>query len=171
MDSQNQTLLVVLGIVVAAALVIQSIAVFLLVVALRKWLQRTSDALEDLNRKITPVATTASEMLTESREKIQAISSNIADITQQVKSQVGRVDAFLTDTSERARLQVVRLDQLISNTMSRVDETTEIIQNSVVGPVRELSAILAGVKTALDVLFRRNKSAVDRVTHDEELFI
>lgn len=171
MDSQNQTLLVALGIVIAAALVIQSIAVFLMVVALRKWLQRASDTIEDLNRKITPVAATASEMLTESREKIQAISSNIADITLQVKSQVGRVDAFLTDTTDRARMQVVRLDQLISNTMSRVDETTEIIQSSVVGPVRELSAILAGVKTTLNVLFRRNKATADRVTHDEELFI
>ncbi|MBI4465068.1 MAG: hypothetical protein HY647_10220, partial [Acidobacteria bacterium] len=117
------------------------------------------------------IARAARDLLVESREKVQVISTNLVEITQQVKNQVNRLDSFVTDASERAHLQLVRLDELLSNTVGRVEETTEVIQRSVLVPIRELSAVLAGVRTALDFLFRRNKSGVDRVTHDEELFI
>ena len=74
--------------------------------------------------------------------------------------------------SDRLRLQVIRLDQLLSNTVARVEETTELVQHNVLKPIRELSAILAGVRTGLDFLLRRNKSRADRpATQEEEMFI
>ena len=66
---------------------------------------------------------------------------------------------------------MIRVDQLLSNTVARVEETTETIQRNVLAPIREISAILAGVRTALDYLRHRNKTRVERATQEEELFI
>ena len=171
MDTQTQSVLLFLAVVIVIALIIQTVLMFVLVLTFRKWYNRTNQLIDEVNRNIEPLTRAARDLLVESREKLQVISTNLADITLQVKSQVNRLDSFLTDASDRAHLQLIRLDQLLSNTVGRVEETTEVIQHSILVPVRELSAVLAGVRTALDFLFRRNKSGMERATHDEELFI
>jgi hypothetical protein len=88
-----------------------------------------------------------------------------------VKGQVTRLDGLVTEASERARMQLVRIDQLVADTVIRVEDTTEAIQSHVLGPIREITALLMGLRTGLEVLFRRNKTSVERATQDEELFI
>ncbi|MBI3896586.1 MAG: hypothetical protein HY313_11715 [Acidobacteria bacterium] len=171
MDAQTQNLLLFLAIVIAAALIVQSLLLLVLVLTFRKWYNRTNQLIEEVNRNVEPIARAARDLLVESREKLQFVSTNLAEITQQVKNQANRLDSLLTEASERARLQLIRLDELLSNTLGRVEETTEVIQHSILRPIRELSAVLVGVRTALDFLFRRNKRGVEHVTQDEELFI
>jgi len=131
---------------------------------------------EDATRNAGPVLRAAREMLTESKEKLTLVSQNLVEITDLTKQQVARFDGVMADVSDRLRLQVIRLDQLVSNTVARVEETTELVQNNIVKPVRELSAILAGVRTGVEYLLRRNRSRAgrpspDRATQEEELFI
>jgi len=65
----------------------------------------------------------------------------------------------------------MRIDQLVTDSVSRVQETGEAVRTSIMAPVREISAVLSGVRTTLDFLFRRNKTGMDHATEDEELFI
>jgi hypothetical protein len=99
------------------------------------------------------------------------VTANLAEISQIARDQVVRLDGLVKDTTERAHMQVVRLDHLVGDTMNRVEETTEAIQQGVLGPVREVAAVMAGVRTGLEFLFHRNRKTVERATHDEELFI
>jgi hypothetical protein len=133
-------------------------------------------AVEDVARNAGPVLRTAREMMVESKEKLTLVSQNLVEISELTKQQVTRVDGVMSDVSDRLRLQVIRLDQLLSNTVARVEETTEMVQNNIVKPVRELSAILVGVRTGVEYLFRRNRSRAGRsapgqATQEEELFI
>ncbi|OFW04018.1 MAG: hypothetical protein A3G20_07305 [Acidobacteria bacterium RIFCSPLOWO2_12_FULL_59_11] len=171
MDTQTQSVLLFLAVVITVVLIVQTVLLLVLVLTFRKWCDRTNQLIGEVNRNIEPVTRAARDLLVESREKLQVISTNLVEITQQVKNQAHRLDSMLTDASDRAHLQLIRLDQLLSNTLARVEETTEVIQHSILVPVRELSAVLAGVRTALDFLFRRNKSGMERATQDEELFI
>ena len=171
MDAQTQNLLLFLAIVITIVLIVQSVLLLALVLTFRKWYSRTNQLIDEVNRDVEPLARAARDLVVESREKVQVISTNIVEITQQVKNHVDRLDAFVTDASDRAHLQLIRLDELINNTVGRVEETAEVVQRSILVPIRELSAVLAGVRTALDFLFRRNKSGLERATHDEELFI
>ena len=179
MDVDSQNTILALVMVIVALLAFQTIALVGLVLALRKLSARVASLMEiaeETARNAGPVLRTAREMLTESKEKIGLVSQNLIDISELTKQQVTRFDGVMTDVSERLRLQVIRLDELVSTTVARVEETTEMVQNGVVKPIRELSAVLAGVRTGVEYLLRRNRSrggraTPGRATQEEELFI
>ena len=98
----------------------------------------------------------------------------MSETTATLKSQMNRVDATLNDVLDRTRLQVIRVDDMVSRTMDKVEETTEILQNTVVSPVKKLTGIMQGLSVGLGAyLQRRRKSALDAMTavEDDELFI
>ena len=171
MDVAAQNTLLALVVVIAALCVVQTITLLVLVLTFRKWSNRMAAMAEDATRNAEPVLRAARELLVESKEKLNLVSQNLVEISQLTKNQVTRFDALFTDLSDRLRLQMIRVDQLLSNTVARVEETTETIQRNVLAPIREITAILAGVRTALDYLRHRNKTRVERATQEEELFI
>ena len=179
MDTEVQTTLLAVVVVIAALLVLQTIALVGLVLALRKLSVRVAALMvitEDAVRDVGPALRAASEMMAESKEKMGLVSQNLLEVSKLTKQQATRIDGVMSDVSDRLRLQVIRFDRLVSDTVSRVEETTELVQNSIVQPIRELSAVLAGVRSGLEFLFRRNRSRADRAapgraTQEEELFI
>jgi len=171
MTPEFESTLTLLLVVIAAGIVLQSVILLVFLVIFGKWCKHTESLIGQMQRNAEPVLDATRELLAESKEKMAVISTNLVEISNLTKTQITHLDELLTDASERARLQLVHLDQLISSTMVRVEETTETVQRSVLAPIRELSAILTGVRTAVDFLFRREKTAVERATQDEELFI
>ena len=175
MDADTQNTLLALVVVIAALLAIQTFALVGLALAMRQLSVRMASLIvtvEDTTRNAAPLLRAARELLTDSKEKLGLVSQNLVEISQLTREQVTRFDGVMADVSDRLRLQVIRLDQLLSNTVARVEETTELVQHNVLKPIRELSAILAGVRTGLDFLLRRSKSRADRpATQEEEMFI
>ena len=174
MDVDAQNTLLALVVAIVALLAVQTFALVGLVFAFRKWSQRMETLvtlIEGAARNTEPVLQAARELLVDGREKLNLVSQNIVEISQLTKNQVSRLDGLTAEASDRLRAQIIRGDQLLSNTMARVEETTETIQRNILGPVREISAILVGVRTALDYLLRRNKTRTERATQEEELFI
>ena len=111
------------------------------------------------------------DLIEESRNRFRTIGANIEEISALTRRQVQRVDGVVGDATERAQVQLVRLDGLISDTIDKVERTTETLQRGVVKPVQEISAVVAGVKTAVDFLRHRKRGPVEHATHDEEMFI
>ena len=174
MDVAAQNTLLVLVAVMVALVFLQTVCLLVFVLAFRKWSSRMAvltNFLEDASRNAGSALQAARELLVDSREKLNLVSQNLVEISQLAKNQVTRLDSLVAESSERLRLQVIRADQLLSNTVARVEETTETIQRNVLAPIREISAILAGVRTALEFLRHRNKTRVERATQEEELFI
>jgi hypothetical protein len=167
----SSTLLEVLVGIIAAAMVIQSLCVVIFVLIFRSYFGRLEAVFTLLAHDIQPVLVSARDILVEGRDKVKIISANLIEITEMVKDQVTRLDGLVTEASERARMQLVRIDQLVADTVIRIEDTTEAIQHNVLGPIREITALLVGLRTGLDVLFRRNKTSVEQATQDEELFI
>jgi hypothetical protein len=171
MNTAVQDTMVLLAGMIVAVLAAQAVLMLIFVIAFRKWCDRTGAVVDQVSRDMGPVLSSARELLAESREKISTLTANLNEISTMAKTQVTRLDGFLQDATERAQYQIVRLDQLLSNTMDRVDETTEAVQRGVVAPVRELSAVVAGVRTALQFFANRNRKTVERAHQDEEMFI
>jgi len=174
MDVDTQNTLLALVVVIVALLGVQTFALVGLMFAFRRWSSRMEALLtliEGAVRNTEPVLQATRELLVDSREKLNLVSQNIVEISQLAKNQVSRVDALTAEVSDRLRVQIIRVDQLVSNTVTRVEETTETLQRNILTPVREISAILVGVRAALEFLLRRNKTRVERATQEEELFI
>jgi hypothetical protein len=174
MDVEAQNTVLALLVVIIALLGAQTFALVGFLYAFRSFSKRMETLLtlvEGAARNTEPVLQAARDLLVDSRENVNLISKNIVEISQLAKNQVSRLDGLTAEVSERLRVQIVRVDQLVSNTVSRVEETTETVQRNILAPVREISAILVGVRTALDFLLRRNKTRMERATQEEELFI
>jgi hypothetical protein len=171
MGGTAQDTMVLFASLVVAVLVAQTVLLLVFVIAFRSWCNRTGAMVEQVSRNVEPVLRASRELLEEGREKIASVTANLNEISQIAKDQMVRLDGLVKDTTERAHMQVVRLDHLVGDTMNRVEETTEAIQQGVLGPVREAAAVVAGVRTTLDFLFNRHRKTVERATHDEELFI
>lgn len=174
MDVAAQNTLLALLVVIIALLGAQTFALVGFLFAFRAFSKRMETLLtlvEGAARNTEPVLQAARELLVDGRENLNLISKNIVEISQLAKNQVSRLDGLTAEVSDRLRVQVVRVDQLVSNTVARIEETTETVQRNILTPVREISAILVGVRTALDFLLRRNKTRMERATQEEELFI
>jgi hypothetical protein len=70
-----------------------------------------------------------------------------------------------------ALTQVERVDEFVSTTSARVDEAMSVIHDVIVGPVRQGSALLAGVRAALEFFASRQARRHGTDDEDESLFI
>jgi hypothetical protein len=90
---------------------------------------------------------------------------------------VERLDATVDDVVDRARLQIIRTDELLSRTLDRVEETSEMVQRTVVSPVRQFSGLIQGVTAGIEFLLgnrgRRNGGSREsrRPVPQDEMFI
>lgn len=153
--------------VVAIAVIAAIQAILLGVMAVAVWQARSQFA--RTQEKVSRVLDTADAILRDSRANLTQVASDLAAVSSTARSQVERLDLAMADVVDRARLQVIRADELVSRTLDKVEETTEVVQQSVVSPVRQISGVLQGVAVAVDTLFRsgqRRESA-----QDEQLFI
>lgn len=96
-------------------------------------------------------------------------------VEQEAKPMLDHLNSIGRDTSRVASLataQVERVDRLVGMLTTRMEETLETIQTAVLKPAREVSALMAGVRAALEIL-RDVRSRRPRKAADDEdgLFI
>jgi hypothetical protein len=105
-------------------------------------------------------------------ENLRVASANLVEIGLSARDQFRRVEAMVTDTGEALNVQLARFDRVSQNVIDRINETAEIVQDSVVRPAREVAALAKGLSRGLGAfLFRKSRSTVDQAHQDEELFI
>jgi methylthioribose-1-phosphate isomerase len=130
--------------------------------------RRLSDQVErfmkDTREMMVPVRSIA--------ENLRIASANIVEIGLSARDQFRRVEAMVTDTGEALHMQLERFDRVSQNIIDRINETAEIVQDSVVRPAREVAAVAKGLTRGFGAFFfGRGRSTVDQARQDEELFI
>jgi hypothetical protein len=105
-------------------------------------------------------------------ENLRTASANIVEIGVSAREQFRRVESMVTDTGEVLQTQLARLDSATRDVVERVNATAQVLQDSVVRPVREVAAVAKGLSRGLETFFfRRQQRPVDQARPDEELFI
>jgi len=160
-----------------AAVVLQAGILAAMYLAVRKSSARMDALAVEVKTKALPTLETAQAMLIELRPRLQEITDNLVDTTASVRSQVQRMDATVNDVVDRARLQIIRADDLLSRTLDRVEETSEMVQETVVSPVRQVAGLIQGVTAGIEFLLgnrgRRNGGSREarRPVPQDEMFI
>lgn len=169
MDPQLMTLFIA---ITSVAVVIQAGILVALFISLRKTSARMMVMAEQVQSRAVPALESAQTILADTGPKLQTITSNLVEVTTTLKSQVERADVTVADMLDRTRLQIIRADELVSRAMDRVEETTEMVQHSVISPVRQISAIIQGVTAGVGAFFgKRMRGDQESAEQDEELFI
>ena len=105
-------------------------------------------------------------------DNLRTASANLVEIGFAARDQFRRVEAMVTDTGEALNVQLERFDRVSQNVIDRINETAEIVQDSVVRPAREVAAVAKGLTRGFGAFFfGRSRSTVDQARQDEELFI
>ena len=128
----------------------------------------------ETDKKLDPAVTEFRDVLGDARLVLQNLhqtTENFAGISETVRHQVERVNAVIEDTTDRARDQIARADEVVTDAIEKMEATSAVVQQNVLGPIREVSALIRGVSGGLHVLFAGRKNPVDAVHQDEELFI
>jgi len=139
----------------AFAILLQAGILVAMYVTMRKSSQRVEALATEVRNKVLPTIEQAQSILTEVRPRLEVIAQNVEHTTTQLRSQVERVDAAVSDAVDRGRLQVIRADELLSRTLDRVEHTSEMVQKTVVSPVRQISGIMQGITVGLEFLLNR----------------
>ncbi len=119
------------------AVLMQAGILLAMYLAMRKSGERIEALATEVKTKVLPSVEQAQELMTAMRPKLEVIVDNLQDATSVVRSQINRVDSTVNDVVDRTRLQVIRADELMTRTLDRVEQTTDLVQKTVVSPVRQ----------------------------------
>jgi len=155
-----ETLLKIFIIVIGLAVVLQAGVMLALYLSVKQTSAHLETMLSELHKRAVPLM-----------EKMGAAGENLAAASATLRTQMERVDTTLSDVLDRTRLQVIRADELMSRTLDRVEETTEMVQHTVISPVRQFAGLFSGITAGVGTFFGRRHATHSEESEDEELFI
>ncbi len=154
-------------IVAAAALIFQAA---LLLGMYKSW--------KDIREQVTIIAghtesfvQSAQLSLEQSRKQISEVAAKSSQVLDLAHRQLVRVDEVMGEATYRARTQMERVELVLDDAVSRMNEAITLLNKGVIRPVREVTAVAAGIEAGLRYLFRSQRRTVERATSDEEMFI
>ena len=134
--------------------------------------QVTVETVKDSVEKISSQAKEAIDKVTiETRAVAAAVSTSSQEIALIARHQAEQLSQTLDYTTGTVQRQVSEIDALLVRTQDRFEDTTREVQATVLQPMRELSAMLVGLRRIIETLFGRHKKPIDQAYQDEELFI
>jgi hypothetical protein len=170
----TNTLLMIFTGVLAIAVLIQSIVLYLIYKNIRQLTGRMDDLSRDLLKNAAIVSEKVQEGLAVVKDvarDLKPITEKLADATAIVHNRVIEIDGFLAEVTGSARMEIVRVQETFRDASYRIQETIELLRNGILTPLNEINAISRAIRVAIDVLFRRRKGPSSPSGMDEEMFI
>jgi len=173
METDTIILMIFSG-VVTAALVVQTLVYLSLRRAIESVAVRFEEFSRDLRHKIDVHSNNLTELMSAVRpiiEQTQAVQSHLSGASKMIHDRVADMDEFLQETIDAARLQIVRIQDVIETTSHRVEGTVEVLHDNILKPIAEFNAIVRGLRTGLEFLFRGYRRSARQPHQEEEMFI
>ena len=170
----QDTLLLVFTGILAFAVLLQTLLFLGIYRSIRQISNRLDSWGRDLLRNTETISTKVEEGLTTIRhvaENLKPITQNLVGTTQIVHKRVVELDRFLAEVTDTARLEIARIQDTIQLASRRAEETIDILRDSVLAPINEISAIVRAIRVSFDMLFRRRRNPSRGSGQDEEMFI
>jgi hypothetical protein len=165
----------VLVIVVSVAILVQVGILYAIFQAMSRLNQQVTTAKENFDRSKETLLGDIKILLNQSIElvsNLNRISGDFSKISSTARNQMEKVDFLFSETTDLARNQVRRLDVIVTDAIDHIEHTTKVVQTNILAPVREVSAVIKGIKMGLEFLAsKRQPAQVDKATQDEAMFI
>ena len=165
------------SIVSAIALVVQVSILAALFFEVKRTMVKVNKVTDDISTRVSPMLTRMQLLLDDTQPKITSMVNDASHVVYLARGQAQKVDRLVTDASDRLRGQLVHADRILTGALEAVEDAGIQMRRSVLGPVKQASALLTGLKVGLDML-RNRRAAAGTVPPDEpqeqqeeELFI
>jgi hypothetical protein len=167
----------VFSIVSAIALVVQVSILAALFFEVKRTMAKVNKVTDDLSTRVSPMVTRMQLLLDDTQPKITSMVNDASHVVYLARGQAQKVDRLVSDASDRLRGQLVRADRILTGALEAVEDAGIQMRRTVLGPVKQASALLTGLKVGLDMLRNRRASASTvppdepQEQQEEELFI
>ncbi len=175
--NEPQFWMMIASIVIAVCFIVMAIALIAIAVIVRRvtnTVNRLEQRFDPLITKVNAISVQGKEIsvhFTEISANLSTATRHLAESTELIKEEVAELRVLVGETAITAKDKVAMVSKTIDRTHDQVVDTTEFVQKKIVEPAREVAAIMAGVKRALEVLFAPAPKPLDRAYMEDELFI
>ncbi len=173
----NDQVLVLIAIftgIAAFALLLQSIAFWFISRSMRNMVGTVNRMSADLSKTVGTISSKTEDLLAIIRgiaERIQTLESHLTATGAIIQNRAVKIDTFLEETTDAARLQVLRVQGVVENISRKVEETFDLVNDSVIAPAAELHALIKGIRVGLDFLLRHRRQPARSSHQEDEMFI
>ena len=77
-------------------------------------------------------------------DNLQTVSEDIVEVGKAAREQVHNVEEMIGETGRTLQDQLERVDRMSRDVSERVNETVDVVQDSIIRPVREVGALARG---------------------------
>ena len=159
-------------VLVSIAVLMQAGAMLGIWLTIRKLPGEVDKVRADIKQRLDPVAQSTLEIVNNSREPLRTITANLAEISKTLRDRTSNADQVAAELLDKSRSQIVRVDGMITDLVGKVEDTANSVQKGVLAPIQEISAVVKGVRSGIEFLFKRRRvTNVSEATQDEQLFI
>lgn len=128
-------------------------------------------ALTEEVRLIAAQGKDVAEQVTIMSGHLSTASLHFSESMALIKDEVREMKELVGISAETARDKVAMISRSIDETHGQLMATTSIINSKIVGPAREIAAIMAGVRRGLETLVAPTPKQIDRTYGEDEMFI
>lgn len=181
--STNDPLFWIMVVIAAAFLVmaVMMIALAVLMGRVVKTINRIDERLNPLMQKVSALSEQGREIAAQGKqmaeqftlvgEHLSTASMHFSESAGLIKEEVRELRLLVGETAVTARDKVALISRSIDQTHTQASATTAFIMQRVVEPARELAALMAGLRRALEVLIAPEPKPINQTYGEDEMFI
>jgi phage-related protein len=142
-----------------------------LVFAIYRLAKTTQDRLLPVVDAITPVIGRIHLFVDENAPRFSQIATVASQAVKSLLEKVNRFAEVAKDLTARVRANVARIDGAVDQTMAQVQQAVDVLKQAINPPVKQVEAIIHGIRAVLSVVAHRQREPVDDASQDEEMFL
>jgi methyl-accepting chemotaxis protein len=151
--------------VTSFGVLLQAFVLLAMFLAVRRLTNRVHAITDQLQPHLLPTVTTARNLVEDVSPKLKVATTNILEASHTLRRQADHVTATLDDLLAKTEAQANRVDEIVTASIDSASHATQAVQHAFSVPVRQASALVAGLKAGFDVL--RGKNHSQRPPEDE----
>ena len=162
--------------VTAVGVLMQALVLLGMLFALKGALGRLNEISKKAEESVIPVLHSTRSLLEEVSPKLKVaaqnaleVSQTAREVSQTVKAETARVAVSVDELMEKALVQADRVDEMVTASLNTVAHVTATVQKTVSGPVRQVNALLNGLRAGFEVL--RSKEREVHAAADGDRFV
>lgn len=165
------------SIIIAVCFIVMAVALVAIAIVVKRvvaTVNRVEEKVEPLIEKVNAISVQGEEIsrqFSEISANLSTATKYFAESAELIKDEIAELKVLVGHTALVAKEKVDEVSLTIDRTRRQVTTTTDFIQAKVVEPAREIAALMAAVRKALEVLFAPSPKQIDRVYTEEEMFI
>jgi methyl-accepting chemotaxis protein len=155
--------------VTAAGVLLQAFVLLGIFLAIRESTKKLHEVTDEVRTHLIPALSSSRRLIDDISPKLKIATSNLVEASHTLRHQANHLNATIDDLLNKTTTQATRVNEMLSGVLNSVDHATSVLQHAVAGPARQVSGVLAGLKTGFDVFFRREKEPQPSAVVEEDI--